>query len=193
MRRDARTRAPLLPAGLVRARAAERTGARPFPRLVELGLLVFFAVVAVYAALLPLAPDSGMMPPDLLYCLVIAWTLRSPKPLPVLLVAGIGLFADLMLGRPIGLGALGLILAAEFMRRRSGRLMGAPFPLEWIAAMVVFTLMLAGEQALLYLVFAAPAGLHDLIGHLIGTVIAYPVAVLALVWGLGLRAGARTA
>lgn len=193
MRRDARTRAPLLPAGLVRARAAERTGARPFPRLVELGLLVFFAVVAVYAALLPLAPDSGMMPPDLLYCLVIAWTLRSPKPLPVLLVAGIGLFADLMLSRPMGLGALGLVLASEFMRRRSGRLVGAPFPLEWIAAIVVFALMLAGEQVLLHLVFAVPAGLHDLIGHLVGTAIAYPVAVLALVWGLGLRAGTRTA
>lgn len=79
------------------------------------------------------------------------------------------------------------------MRRRSGRLVGAPFPLEWIAAIVVFTLMLAGEQVLLHLVFAVPAGLHDLIGHLVGTAIAYPVAVLALVWGLGLRAGTRTA
>ena len=81
----------------------------------------------------------------------------------------------------------------QCLRRRAGRLVGAPFPLEWLAAILVFTLMLAGEQAILHLVFAAPAGLHDLIGHLVGTAIAYPVAVLALVRGLGLRAGTRTA
>lgn len=185
--------ATLLPRALVDARrpGPDRPAGRPFSRTAELILLGGFGIVAIYAALLPLAPDGGMMPPDLLYCLVIAWVLRTPKPLPILLIAGLGLLADILLSRPMGLGAVGLLLSAEFIRRRSGRLIGAPFPLEWAAAILTFALMLVGMQALLHLVFAAPAGPHDLLRHFLGTLMAYPVAVLAIVGGLGLRAGAR--
>jgi len=181
----------LLPRRLVDARAAERPGGRPFSRVAELILVVFFGIVAVYAALLPLAPDAGLVPPDLLYCLVIAWVLRTPKPLPVLLIAGLGLFADVMLSRPPGLGALGLLLAAEFMRGRSGRIVGAPFPVEWAAAVATFGLMLVGASALMHLTFADPPGSRDLFRLFVGTAVAYPAAAVAIVWGLGLRAGAR--
>ena len=161
------------------------TRARATPPWLRRLLLPLFGLVAIYAALIPLAPGSGAVAPDLLYCLVIAWVIRRPASAPIWAVLGLGLFADLMLSRPLGLGALGLLLASEAVRARANLFRGGPFLLEWLAAVLVFALMLAGIAAVMRLSLADAPALTSLLRHLIATALAYPLVVLALVWGLG--------
>jgi rod shape-determining protein MreD len=161
---------------------------RRLPASVEKALLVGLGVVAVVAAMTPLAPGGGMVAPDLLYAVIVAWVIRRPAATPLWAVLALGLFADVMLSRPIGLGALGLLFASEFFRGRAATFHGVPFPLEWLAAAVVFAAMLAAIQLALMVVAAGPPGAGPLARHFVATVLAYPLVVLGLTWCLRLRA-----
>lgn len=163
------------------------------PLWLQRPLLLILGIAAIYAALIPLSPGSGAAHPDVLYCLVIAWVIRRPASAPLWLVLALGLFADLMLSRPLGLGALGLVLAAELARARSGLFQGAPFVLEWLAASLGFAALLAAMELLLRLTFTPAPGVTTLLSCLAATTLAYPLVVAALVWLLGLAAprGAR--
>jgi rod shape-determining protein MreD len=160
-----------------------------------LRLLLLFALVlpATLAAMIPLGLGGEAVPPDLVFALVLAWSLRAPEPVPVWALVVLGLFADLMLARPPGLGALGLMLAAEAMRALRPRLQGAPFPLEWLAATILFALVLGLMQAGLRLAIATTPLPVDLLRYLVATAIAYPVAAAtaALVLGRARRAEGR--
>ena len=115
---------------------------RVLPAFAETPVLLALGFVAVFAALIPLAPGGGLAAPDLLYCLVVAWVVRRPAHV----ARGdlvLGLFADVMLSRPLGLGALALMLLAEVFRRRAVLFYGAPFLVEWLAAAAGFAAMLA--------------------------------------------------
>jgi rod shape-determining protein MreD len=164
------------------------SAARRLPAPVETALFLGFGFVAVLAPKIPLAPGAGLMAPDLLYCLTVAWMIRRPRSAPLPAVVGLGLFADLMLSRPLGLGALGLLVASELFRARAATFHGLPFPVEWLAATLVFAAMLGSEQLALLLVFAEAPGVAPLARHLVATALAYPVVVLGLAWCLQLRA-----
>jgi rod shape-determining protein MreD len=155
--------------------------------VLRVAFLCGFGTMAVIAALIPLGPGGALVPPDLLFCLVLAWTLRAPDPVPVLVLAGLGLFADALLSRPMGLGALGLLLAAEAMRALGPRLRGVPFPLEWLVAAVLFALVLAGMHVALRLVFAEGPPVVDLLRYLVATALAYPLMAAAVAIGLRRR------
>ena len=147
-------------------------------RTLRLALLFGFCLVATVAALIPLGPGGALVSPDLVFCLVLAWMLRAPEPVPVWALVLLGLFADAMLARPLGLGALGLLLAAEAMRGLAPRLRGTPFPLEWVCAALLFALTLAFMHAALRVTFAEAPPVTDLARYLVATVIAYPLAAL---------------
>ena len=164
---------------------------RALSQPLRIGMLFGFGVVAVLAAMIPLGPGGSLVPPDLLFCLVVAWTLRSPDTVPVWALVVLGLFGDLMLSRPVGLGALGLLLAAEIIRGGANRIRGLPFPAEWLAASVLFAVVLAFMHLALRLVFAEGPPPVDLLRHLVATALAYPVVALAV--AVGLRPGARAA
>lgn len=164
---------------------------RALPRWSQRLLLPPIALVAICLPLIPLAPGSGVAPPDLLFCLIVAWTIRQPAAVSIWLVLGLGLLADLILSRPVGLGALGLLLAAETARIEAPRLRGRPFLLEWLAVMLGFALMLAAIALALRVSFADGPGLPALLRHLAATALAYPLVVGGLVWVLGLGAPRR--
>jgi rod shape-determining protein MreD len=153
---------------------------RGLPLLAERALLPTLGVVAVYAALVPLGPGSGLVPPDLLYCLVVAWVIRRPASAPLWVVLGLGLLADLLLSRPPGLGALGLLLASEAFRANRGVLNGLPFPVEWLAAAAGFAVVLAAMNLALALTLADPPGLAASAQYLLATALAYPLVVAGL-------------
>lgn len=157
------------------------------PGVVETGLLVVLGFVAVQAALIPLEPAGGLVAPDLLYGLVVAWVIRRPAGTPLWAIVTLGLFADLMLSRPVGLGALGLVLVAETFRAQAARFTDVPFPLEWLAAAMGFVVMLVAMQVALELVFAEPPAVSSLLRYAVATAIAYPLIVFGLTWCLGLR------
>lgn len=165
---------------------------RRLPRLAENGLLLLLGIVAVLAPLIPLGPGGRLTPPDLLFCLVLAWIVRRPEGTSLLLVAALGLFADLMLSRPLGLGALGLLLAAEVVRARARQLNELPFPAEWAVAGLAFAAVLALMRLALALTLADAPGLAGLGRYLLATLVAYPLVVLGVAWCLGIRAPRAT-
>ena len=161
---------------------------RSLPAVVETTLYLALGLVATIAPLLPLAPGGRLMPPDLAYCLTIAWVVRRPARLPFVAVLAVGLLGDVLLARPIGLGAIGLLLVSEAFRHRAHLLWSAPFPLEWLAAAAGFAAMLAAEHLALAVVLADPPGLPLSLRYLAATAVAYPLVVLGLVWCGGVRA-----
>ena len=162
--------------------------ARTLPGFVETALYLALGLVATVAPTLPLSPGGALMPPDLAYCLTIAWVVRRPARLPFPAILAVGLLGDLLLARPVGLGALGLLVLAEAFRHRAHLFWSAPFPLEWLAAAGAFAALLAAEHLALSLVLSEPPGLALSLRSLGATAVAYPLVVLGLVWVAGLRA-----
>ncbi|MFT3974441.1 MAG: rod shape-determining protein MreD [Amaricoccus sp.] len=155
-------------------------------RGVEAVLLPAIGVVALVGMTMPLDPGR-LTPPDLVFCLMIAWVVRRPDRVPVWAAPLLGLLGDALLMRPIGLGALGLMLATEVFRGRATALQAAPFPLEWLAAALGYVAMLLGMRLVLGATFAGGPGLGRLGIAAAATAAAYPLVVLGLVWCLGLR------
>lgn len=168
--------------------------ARRQPRpVVEQSVLVLAGVAAIYFALVPLAPPGGWPTPDLLYCLIAGWVVRHPRSAPLWIVLGLGLFADFMLSRPIGLGTLGLLLTSETLRANAGFFNGAPFVLEWLAAAAGFAAILLGMRVIMELSFLAGPDLPTALRYALSTTLTYPLVAGTLHWGIGLRRPMRAA
>jgi rod shape-determining protein MreD len=155
----------------------------------ETALLTGLGLVAIYIPLVPysLAAEDGG-PPDLLFCLVVAWILRRPDTAPLVLVLTLGLLADVLNSRPMGLGALALVLGSELFRAQRSLLLGAPFVLEWIA--VALTLIVAGlcVSLMLKVTFIDGPSIGQLVTQALVTAVFYPVVVVFLHWMIGIRA-----
>lgn len=163
-----------------------------FGPLVETAMLLGLGLAAIYVALLPwsLAPDR-LPSPDLVFCLVAAWVIRRPAASPLWAIVLLGLAGDLLMSRPVGLGALGLLLAAEALRANAGIARSAPFAVEWLAVAAAFAAMLLAMALALQMVFLDRPGLAPLARHVAVTALAYPFVVALLRWGLGVRANRR--
>lgn len=164
------------------------TKPRQLPAVVETLLYLALGLALTVAPLLPLSPGGALVPPDLAFCLTVAWVIRRPARLPFPAILAVGLLGDLLLSRPVGLGALCLLVAAEAFRHRAHLFWSAPFPLEWLAAAAAFAALLAAQHLALGLVLAAPPGLDLSLRALAATTAAYPLVVLGLVWVVHLRA-----
>ena len=81
---------------------------------------VVFALLILVVQLVPidLRPARGA-PPDLLLPFALAWMARRPDYLPVWVVAGLFLIADMLLLRPPGLYAALVVILTEKVRRRA--------------------------------------------------------------------------
>lgn len=160
-----------------------------FAPAVETGLALALGLAAIHFALAPLShvADGGVMPPDLVFCLVCAWVLRRPAAAPLWAVLALGLGADLLLDRPLGLGALGLLAAAEALRANAASLRAGPFLAEWLAVAGLALAWALGAHAALQLVFLDGPGLGPLLREALATALAYPLVVLLLAFGLGMR------
>jgi rod shape-determining protein MreD len=152
--------------------------------LVQRALVAALGVVAIHVPLVPVDHAADRVAnPDMLFCLLAAWTIRRPDAVPLLLVLALGLAADLLLGRPPGPGALGLVLATEYLRGRRP----SGFAREFARAALLFAAMLAATSLLLVLTLAPGPGLEALARHWFATVLAYPVVAGLLQLGLPIR------
>jgi len=157
-------------------------------RLAWRTIFVALALLVAFVRLLPLGDGTGGVPgPDLLVALALAWAIRRPDYVPVLLVAILMLMADFLFMRPPGLWAAITVLGVEFLRSREAGFRDLPFLVEWgMVALLLLAMTLANAIVLLVLMVDQPTlGLTLL--QLIVTMLAYPLVVAVTVFALGLR------
>jgi rod shape-determining protein MreD len=144
--------------------------------------LYLAAVMALlFALLLPVRVEAGRLPgPDAILALTIAWALRQPEHLPIVLVAGAMLVVDLLLMRPPGLMAALAVVAVEVVRAREAQWRDLPLPLEWLIAASLIVGVLALNALLLAVFFVPQPALGLTLIRLILTAAAYPVAALVV-------------
>jgi rod shape-determining protein MreD len=154
-------------------------------------LFLLLCALVVLLHLLPLGRTAGSLPgPDFLVLLAFAWVIRRPDYVPVLLVAGIMLLADLLFLRPPGLWAAIVVLGHEFLRNREQALRDLPFLVEWGLVALLLLAMTVGEAAALLLVAVNQPRLGLTLFQLIVTILSYPVVVALTVFVFGLRRAA---
>ncbi|MFA9229848.1 MAG: hypothetical protein RIR95_136 [Pseudomonadota bacterium] len=115
--------------------------------------------------------------PDILLCIVFAWTMRRPDFLPVILIAGVVLLEDLILLRPPGLWTALVIIAAEFVRSRVILTRELNFWVEWLLVSGLMLAMLLIYRLVFALVLLPQTGFGFAIVQVIGSIICYPAVV----------------
>lgn len=154
--------------------------------LYRLLYLVIAAAIA-FAQLLPIHPGPIAMPgPDILLLLTLAWLIRRPETVPVLVIAVVFLLADLLFMRPPGLWAVIVVVMTEIMRSRIGPFREMNFLVEWLvigAYLAVATLVLTVIQTVF---FVPQPALGQTLLRLLVTVLAYPLVVVFGARALGI-------
>lgn len=157
-------------------------------RLAGMLRYTLIALVILLWRLLPLSPGAIRWPgPDLLLCLTFVWILRRPDQVPALLIAVVFLIEDIILMRPIGLGAAIVVLGSEAARLREHRWREHPFMVEWLRVSILFALMMVCYRFAQSLFFLPLPALGQVMLQLIATAAAYPAVTLAGRWFLGLN------
>lgn len=154
------------------------------------GALIYLcvALVLIVMQILPLHSKLSSLPgPDLLIALSLAWVLRRPEQLPVLLIAAMILIEDLLILRPIGLKAMLVVLATEFLRRRQATWHDLSFVTEWLVVSLILGLILLAQRVILLLSFTPQPALGQEMLQLLATVACYPLVVASARLILGLR------
>lgn len=154
-------------------------------------VFVGLAILVAFVRLLPLGDGSGGVPaPDLLVALALAWAVRRPDYVPVVLLAVLMLMADFLFMRPPGLWAAITVLGVEFLRNRETVFRDLPFLVEWgTVALLLLAMTLANGFVLLVLMVDQPR-LGLTLMQLIATILSYPLVVAVTVFALGLRRAA---
>lgn len=151
-------------------------------------LFVAIALFLLFVRLLPLPRDAGNLPgPDILLCLIFAWTMRRPDYLPALLIAAVVLLEDMVLLRPPGLWAGLVVVASEFVRSRVALTRELNFGVEWLlVAGLMVGLLLAYRTA--FALFLLPqANFGYALVQVIVSVLCYPLVVFVSRYGLDLH------
>jgi rod shape-determining protein MreD len=152
--------------------------------------LLFLAVAALllFLRLLPLQTAAGHLPgPNLLFCLILAWTVRRPEYLPVLMIAGVVLLEDLLLMRPPGLWTGIVILASEFIRSRVALTRELNFGVEWLLVAGLMLVAFLAYRLVMGLAFLPQPAFGFALVQVLWSIVAYPVVVAVSRYGLDLH------
>jgi rod shape-determining protein MreD len=179
---------------------------RQTQRLLYILLFLGLALVVTFFRLLPLgsygvplgpilADEDAVqgwslrhMPmPDIMLCLTLAWVVRRPAMLPAWLVVLYFFIEDILLMRPPGLWALVVLLATEFLRKRTETLRQHGFLLEYLTVFGVMLAMFVANRAVLAIVMGPQAPLGLSLAQFLGTVMIYPAVVALSHFVFGLR------
>jgi rod shape-determining protein MreD len=170
--------------------------------LLFLGLalvVTFFRLLPIGSYGVPLGPvlaDEGAVQgwslrhlpmPDIMLCLTLAWVVRRPAMLPAWLIVLYFFIEDILLLRPPGLWALVVLLATEFLRKRTETLRQHGFLLEYLTIFAVMLAMFVANRAVLAIVMGPQAPLGLSLAQFLGTVLAYPAVVALSHFVFGLR------
>ena len=140
---------------------------------------VFLALLLTLTELLPLntLPASWVMP-DVLLCVTFVCCIRRPQYVPMLIIALVFLFQDLLLNRPPGLFAALTLIASEWLKRRSRRSEEFSFVKEYLSVTAAIAAVLLGTRWGLGVVMLPMPEAYLTLSELLSTVLFYPVVVL---------------
>jgi rod shape-determining protein MreD len=156
-----------------------------------LGYRVLFVALAaglLFLRLLPVDSGTERWPgPDLLLCLICAWTMRRPDFLPIGLVAAVVVMEDLILMRPPGLWAALVVIAAEFIRSRVALTRELTFAVEWLLVAGIMVSLFLSYRVIFALAFLPQAGFGYAMVQVIWSILCYPLVVVVSRLALDLR------
>ena len=152
------------------------------------GLLIVTSAGLLFVKLLPLDLHAGRFPgPDLFMAIVMAWMLRRPDYVPILLVAILIFLTDLLHHDIPAIGALMAVIGLEVLRRREAGLREQPFMIEWGVVTAVLLAMLLAERILLMVFFVEQIPFGRALLQFISTIAVYPAVVFVSVFVLGVE------
>jgi rod shape-determining protein MreD len=141
-------------------------------------LFVGMVLVLLFLRLLPLRSEAGDMPgPDLLLCVIFAWTMRRPDYLPALLIAAVVLLEDLVLMRPPGLWAALVVVASEFIRGRVALTRELNFGVEWLLVAGLMVGLMVVNRMIFALFLLPQTNFGYALLQVVMSMIAYPLVV----------------
>lgn len=146
------------------------------------------ALLILVGNLLPLQTvPRGWAGPDLLLCLAMAWSVRRPDLVPLVLLAIVFLLSDLLLSRPPGLAAALMLVACNDLQSRTRRLRDAGFAAEWTRAATLIVGTAVAYRISLGLFFIPAPPLSLIAFQTVATVLVYPIVVAASALLFGVR------
>ncbi len=154
------------------------------------GRLGFVAIITglIFISLLPMGGDAGRLAgPDLMTCVVFVWMMRRPDFVPLWLLAGAMLTADVLLMRPFGLWAALVVIAAEILRARAVLMRELNFFMEWAVVSGLMLAMLLAYRFGFALTLIPQVSFGAALVQWLWSVIAYPAVVLFTGYVLALR------
>ena len=141
-------------------------------------LFLAIALILLFLRLLPLGSMAGELPgPDVLLCIVFAWTMRRPDYLPAVLIAAVVLLDDMILMRPPGLWTAIVIIASEFIRARVALTRELNFGVEWLLVAGMMVAMLIIYRVVFALVMLPQPGFGFAMVQVLWSIVCYPVVV----------------
>ena len=138
-----------------------------------LGLLLTFSELLPLNTLTP----SWVMP-DVFLCVTFVCCIRRPRYVPMLIIALVFLFQDLLLNRPPGLFAALTLMASEWLKRRSQRTEEFPFIKEYLSVILAIAVVLLGTRWAVGIVMLPMPEAFLTLSELLSTVLFYPLLVL---------------
>ena len=151
-------------------------------------LYVLAVLLVVLLLVLPIGTGGGRLPgPDIIVALTVAWAMRQPDHVPVVILAATLLMADLMLMRPPGLLAAIVVVAVEVIRARQDTWRDLPFLAEWAIAATLLAAVTMIYSICQAVFFVPQPPLGQTLIRLILTVLVYPAVLAAILYVFGVR------
>lgn len=144
------------------------------------GIFLALALVIMFLRLLPLGTEAGRLPgPDLLLSVMLAWVMRRPDYLPVMMIAAIVLLEDVILMRPPGLWTALVVLATEFLRSRAALTRELSFTVEWMLIAGLMVGLLLGYRLFFAVAFLPQPAFGFAMTQTLWSILCYPLVVMA--------------
>ena len=152
------------------------------------GAFALLVMVLLFFHLLP----QQMVPrawagPEWVTLFAFAWAVRRPELVPILLLGGLLLLADLLLGRPPGLWALLAFLATERLKARALVLRDSTFVAEFVQVALLIIGISVLYQLTLAVLFIDGISLSLTASQAVSSVLAYPLVAFVTHTLMGVR------
>lgn len=140
---------------------------------------IFFGTTLIIILLSPInqVPEEQFAP-DLLFCFIFIFLVRSPKQVPIISIAVISLLADFLWYRPIGLTTITTILASELLRSLLAYKEKIGFFEEYIYITIIFVSMTVLQEVIKLFCSIPSLTISHIVNYILFTLLVYPLITL---------------